>query len=105
MVGDEAMVEKLIKLYWYTLEFGAVEEDGEVKAYGAGLLSSAGELERFAQEAELRAWDIERIAHTPFDPTDYQPQIYVAPSFEQMCTDLGAWLEIETSGCRSPEGL
>ena len=90
--ADEQTVNRLISLYWYTLEFGAVAEDGEVKAYGAGLLSSAGELERFAREAELRPWDIERIAETAFDPTDYQPQIYVAPSFDQMYTDLGRWL-------------
>jgi len=93
MRADEPTIQRLIRLYWYTLEFGAVEEDGEVKAYGAGLLSSAGELERFAREAELRAWDIERIADTAFDPTDYQPQIYVAPSFHQVCADLGRWLE------------
>jgi phenylalanine-4-hydroxylase len=91
--ADEAAILRLIQAYWYTLEFGAVEEDGEVKAYGAGLLSSAGELARFLTEAELRPWDLERIAETPFDPTDYQPQIYVVPSFEQMVTDLSDWLE------------
>ena len=91
--ADEAAILRLIQTYWYTLEFGAVEEDGEVKAYGAGLLSSAGELARFLTEAELRPWDLERIAETPFDPTDYQPQLYVVPSFEQMVTDLSDWLE------------
>ncbi len=90
--ADGTLIERLISLYWYTLEFGALEEDGAVKAYGAGLLSSAGELARFATEAELRPWDIDRIATTPFDPTDYQPQIYVAPSFSTMATDLATWL-------------
>jgi len=91
--ADDAVMEQLIRVYWYTLEFGAVEENGAVKAYGAGLMSSAGELTRFVHEAELRAWDIERIARTSFDPTDYQPQVYVAPSFDQMVGDLSAWLE------------
>lgn len=91
--ADEAVIQRLIQAYWYTLEFGAVEEAGAVKGYGAGLLSSAGELARFTAEAELRPWDVERLAETPFDPTDYQPQIYVAPSFDQMVTDLSAWLE------------
>ena len=86
--ADETGIEKLIRAYWYTLEFGALEESGRVKAYGAGLMSSAGELTRFSSEAELRPWDVERIAQTAYDPTDYQPQVYVAPSFETMVHDL-----------------
>ena len=74
-----------------------------MKAYGAGLLSSAGELERFVREAELLPWDIERIASTSFDPTEYQPHIFVAPNFEYMCDELGHWLgqleqAVSTSG-------
>lgn len=91
--ADAGRLQRLINLYWYTLEFGALEEDGAVKAYGAGLLSSVGELGRFTQEAELRAWDLDAIADTSFDPTDYQPHIYVAPSFERMLSELMAWLE------------
>jgi len=94
IAADDTQLQRLINLYWYTLEFGALREDGTVKAYGAGLLSSAGELARFATEAELRPWDIDRIAATPFDPTDYQPQIYVAPSFAAMASDLDAWLSV-----------
>jgi len=90
--ADDAGIKKLIRAYWYTLEFGALEEGGQIKAYGAGLMSSAGELTRFSQVAELRTWDVERIAHTPFDPTDYQPQIYIAPSFPRMVKDVTAWL-------------
>jgi phenylalanine-4-hydroxylase len=93
LAADEGQLRQLINLYWYTLEFGACEESGEVKAYGAGLLSSAGELERFSREAELRPWDVDRIADTTFDPTDYQPQVYVAPSFGQMLEDLSGWLD------------
>jgi len=91
--ASDASIIKLIQAYWYTLEFGAVEENGHIKAYGAGLLSSAGELARFATQTELRPWDLDRIADTAFDPTDYQPQIYVVSSFEKMVTELGEWLE------------
>jgi len=86
-------LQRLINLYWYTLEFGAAEEGGAVKAYGAGLMSSVGELGRFEAEAELRPWNVDRIAETGFDPTDYQPQVYVAPSFGRMLSDLAGWLE------------
>ena len=91
--ADDATLTKLIRVFWYTLEFGALEEDGQIKAYGAGLLSSAGELTRYRTQADLRDWDIERIAHTEFDPTDYQPQIYVAPTFSKMVQDLMFWLK------------
>jgi phenylalanine-4-hydroxylase len=91
--AGEVSILRLIQSYWYTLEFGAVEEDGKLKSYGAGLLSSAGELSRFATETDLRPWDLDRIADTPFDPTNYQPQIYVAPSFRRMVNDLHDWLE------------
>ena len=53
--ADEAGMKRLELIYWYTLEFGLVHEDGELKTYGAGLLSSFGEMERFEREAEIRS--------------------------------------------------
>ncbi len=90
---DEGEITALIRVYWYTIEFGLVEEDGEVKAYGAGLLSSFGELGNFQKNAELRPWDIAAMAARPYDPTEYQSQLFVAPSFAQMRDDLHAWLD------------
>lgn len=86
-------VEALIRVYWYTLEFGAVWEGDQLKAYGAGILSSFGELERFATEARRMPWDLEAMSVADYDPTDYQAEIYVAPSFDTMERDLLAWLE------------
>jgi phenylalanine-4-hydroxylase len=91
--ADDATLAKLERVYWYTLEFGLAKEKGEPKAYGAGLLSSYGELGGFSERSELAAFDIERIAHTPYDPTDYQKVLFVAESFEGMVRDLEAWLE------------
>ncbi len=45
-------LERLSRVYWFTIEFGVLREDGQVKAYGTGLLSSAGELEEM-HRAEL----------------------------------------------------
>jgi len=91
----KAAPEKILlleRVYWYTLEFGALEEEGRLKAFGAGLLSSFGEIQRFDREAQLLDWDLDRMAATPYDPTDYQPRIFVAPSFERLVADLLAWL-------------
>src|SRR5216684_4482624 len=84
---------RIARVYWYTLEFGLCEEEGAVKAYGAGLLSSFGELGRFEQHAQLRPLDLELVAATPYDPTDYQKVLYVSPDLGRTAELVSAWLE------------
>lgn len=91
--SNEATVERIGRVYWFTLEFGAVKEAGKVKAYGAGLLSSAGELKRLEGGCELEPFSVEAVANTPYDPTDYQPRYFVAESFRGMIEAVGDWLE------------
>lgn len=93
--SNEAIVERIGRVYWFTLEFGAVRENGKVKAYGAGLLSSAGELQRLEEGCELEPFSVEAVANTPYDPTDYQPRYFVAESFEGMVEEVTAWLEAQ----------
>ncbi|MEP6768222.1 MAG: phenylalanine 4-monooxygenase [Acidobacteriota bacterium] len=90
--ADPATLSQIERLYWYTLEFGVALEGGEVKAYGAGLLSSYGELGDLGRRASLLPFDLETIARTPYDPTDYQKVLFVAPSFEEMVRRLEEWL-------------
>ncbi|MGH3918552.1 MAG: phenylalanine 4-monooxygenase [Pseudonocardiaceae bacterium] len=78
------------RVFWFTLEFGVVHEDGAVKAYGAGLLSSYGEIETF-RDAEIRPWDLLAMATQDYDITHYQPVLFAATSFEQMLADLHAF--------------
>ena len=91
--ADEATLRELERVYWYTLEFGVAREGSDVKAYGAGLLSSFGELGAFESQAKLEPFDIARIAQTPYDPTSYQKVLFVAPSFTEMEKRVGGWLE------------
>jgi phenylalanine-4-hydroxylase len=91
--ADEETLRQLERVYWYTLEFGVAREGGDVKAYGAGLLSSFGELGRFASHAELKRFDLSEIARTNYDPTNYQKVLFVAPSFSEMEKRVGGWLE------------
>jgi len=90
--ADPETLQQLERLYWYTLEFGVALEDGDVKAYGAGLLSSYGELGELGRRATLLPFDLEVMAQTAYDPTDYQKVLYVAPSFAAMVRQLDAWL-------------
>lgn len=79
--GDDELA-RLERLYWFTLEFGLVEERGGLRAYGAGLLSSFGELPHaFGGAVERRPFDAEAVAATPFDFTRMQDVVFVVPSF------------------------
>jgi phenylalanine-4-hydroxylase len=84
-------LEHLSLIYWFTIEFGVVRENGKVKAYGTGLLSSAGELEAM-REAELRPLDLEAASRQEYDPTRYQPVLFCADSFDAMYRTLGDFL-------------
>jgi phenylalanine-4-hydroxylase len=80
-------LEKLSRLYWFTIEFGVLREDGVVKAFGTGLLSSAGELEEM-HEAELQPLDLDAATRHDYDPTHFQPVLFCADSFEAMYRGL-----------------
>jgi phenylalanine-4-hydroxylase len=84
-------LENLSRLYWFTIEFGVLRENGKVKAYGTGLLSSAGELEEM-HKAELRPLDLTAISHTTYDPTHFQPVLFCADSFAALYGTLKDYL-------------
>lgn len=87
---SDAALDFFSKVFWFTLEFGVVWEDGELRAYGAGLLSSYGEIEEF-RNAEIRPWDIARMGTLDYDITHYQPVLFAAESFDRMVDDLGTF--------------
>jgi phenylalanine-4-hydroxylase len=84
-------LERLSRVYWFTIEFGVLRENGSLKAYGTGLLSSAGELEEMHQ-ADLRPLDVEAISHQAYDPTHFQPVLFCADSFKEMDARLTQFL-------------
>jgi phenylalanine-4-hydroxylase len=84
-------LETLSRVYWFTIEFGVLREDGQLKAYGTGLLSSAGELEAMHQ-AELRPLDLAEITSQNYDPTHFQPVLFCADSFAAMEEQLRNYL-------------
>ena len=70
-------LEFVSKVFWFSLEFGVVHEADGPKAYGAGLLSSYGEIEEFV-EADLRPLDLARMGVQTYDITHYQPILFAA---------------------------
>ncbi|HSE19453.1 MAG TPA: phenylalanine 4-monooxygenase [Pyrinomonadaceae bacterium] len=88
---DVDELDRLARVYWFTIEFGVLREDGRVKAYGTGLLSSAGELAEM-HKAELRPLDVNAAANHVYDPTHYQSVLFCADSFEEMYETLREFL-------------
>jgi len=89
--ADTSKLDRLARVYWFTIEFGVLREDGRIKAYGTGLLSSAGELAEM-HKAELRPLDINVAADHVFDPTHFQAELFCADSFDEMYEELKEFL-------------
>ena len=89
---SEAAHEFFSKVFWFTLEFGVVFESGELKAYGAGLLSSYGEIEEF-RNAVIKPFDIKAMGLLEYDITKYQPVLFAASSFDQVEDELMSFFE------------
>jgi phenylalanine-4-hydroxylase len=89
-VENPLAIEYIARLYWYTVEFGLIREDGQLKIYGAGILSSSGE-SIYCLESPVPQrinYDIVRIFHTPYIKEHYQEQYFVIDSYEQLFNSI-----------------
>ena len=82
-------IKMLARLYWYTIEFGLVQTPAGVRAYGAGLLSSGGELAYCVDDPKprRRPFELERILRTEYRIDRYQDTYFVLESFAQLMRD------------------
>ena len=83
----DVALERFSRLFWFTLEFGVVHENGALRTFGAGLLSSFGEIQQF-RTAEIRPFDLEAMATYDYDITRFQDVLFAAESFEQVESEL-----------------
>jgi phenylalanine-4-hydroxylase len=117
--GDEH-TEALARLFWFTVEFGLVREDGRLKIYGSGLISSHGESHHalhapaapkgvdlapsdVSGNIERRPFDLDRVIKTDFEIDHYQPVLYVLESFEQLRDAMNKYAErvLDASGVKA----
>ena len=83
--ANERDLNKLAAIYWFTIEFGMCKENGALKAYGAGILSSVGELEYcVSDKPKYLPLDPFEIAqnHLDYPISSMQPTYFVAESFK-----------------------
>jgi phenylalanine-4-hydroxylase len=78
--------EELSRLYWYTIEFGLMRQANGLRAYGAGILSSSGELVHAVKSSEPQriALDLLRCMRTRYNIDSYQQTYFVIDSFQQL---------------------
>lgn len=89
---SDAAVKAVADVFWFTMEFGVMREAGDVKAYGAGILSSFGEMDAY-RHMEFRPLDLAEMATIPYDITTYQPVLYCAESLDQLEDVVGAFFD------------
>ncbi len=87
---DEENLKFLSRVFWFSLEFGTVLEDGEVRAYGAGILSSFGEIEEF-RGMDHRPLNVVEMGTADYDITAYQPVLYRAESIADVVDVVGSF--------------
>jgi len=80
----------LSRVFWFSLEFGVVVEDGVLRAYGAGILSSYGEIDEF-RGMEHRPIDLVEMGTAEYDITHYQPVLYRAESVDEIVDVVGGF--------------
>ena len=90
-VESEDVLQMISDVYWFTLEYGVLDEGGKPKAYGAALLSSSGEICRLRQ-AHIRPLDVRAMLATEYDISGYQPVLFSARSLDEVADTLGAFL-------------
>src|SRR4051812_45730312 len=80
-----AEVRMLTRLFWFTVEFGLIREDGEIKVYGSGLISSMADcMNALSPNCERRPFSLEAVLQQEFEIDHLQPVLFVIDSHQQL---------------------
>ena len=82
---NQEAIKMLQRLYWYTIEFGVLQTKDDLKIYGAGIISSVGEINNvYGGLAQIKPFNIQEVLHTPFEIDKVQPLYFYVESFDQL---------------------
>jgi phenylalanine-4-hydroxylase len=88
-IHDEWAIHLLSRIYWFTVEFGLIKEDGEVKIYGAGIISSPGETKySLSDEPEHFTYDVAAILDSSYRKDTFQTKYFIIDNYEQLYSSL-----------------
>ncbi|MFK7797380.1 MAG: phenylalanine 4-monooxygenase [Aureispira sp.] len=88
-IDSATAVELMARIYWYTVEFGLIRENNELRIYGAGILSSPGEsVYALSEEPAHLSFDLIHILETPYIKDKFQAQYFIIDSYEQLYNSL-----------------
>ena len=89
---DPAREQELTRIYWFTVEFGLVQNPGGLRIYGNGIISSAGEtLHSLTAQVEKRPFVPEETALQPYDIWHFQDRLWTVDSFDQLEAEFVRW--------------
>jgi phenylalanine-4-hydroxylase len=84
-VSDQMVLEKLGRLFWYTVEFGLIRQKGEIKAYGSGVISSAGECRNVINGGcGVHDFSLDEVLNTPVKVDEMQKVLFAVNSFDEI---------------------
>ena len=84
-IEDERILERLGRLFWYTVEFGLIREGSEIKVYGSGLISSHGECQNVVEgHCAVHDFSLDEVLDTPVKVDEFQKVLFAIDSFDQM---------------------
>ncbi len=90
-IRNPEKIEKLGRMYWFTIEFGLMHESNQLRIYGAGILSSHGETKYSLSNAPQHLpFDVANILNTSYDNMKIQDKYFVIDSFDQLFASLPA---------------
>ncbi len=93
-LANDEQLEGLGRIYWFTVEYGLVEADNDIKAFGAGLLSSFKELKNaFTDNVERRPFVLEEVIEQDYTYSHMQPILYIAPSYKFLKEETKRYIE------------
>ena len=81
---DGAILERIGRVFWYTVEFGLIRQQGRVKVYGSGLISSNGECTNVLNGGcEVRRFELEAVLRTPVKVDEMHRLLFAIESFDE----------------------
>lgn len=82
---SEEDVTAMARLFWFTVEFGLIRENGQIRVYGSGLISSHGDAANaLGPHCERRPFDLDAVMRQPFEIDRFQDVLFVIDSFDQL---------------------